>query len=114
MSLSHNLKVIRSKYRISQEAFGELVFATRQMINTYEQETAMPSIEFILRLSSLTGIPADFLFYKKIREEDLPEQFNEVGEPSVLYQRSNLYDIRDLVQEVERIRKELDELKKKG
>lgn len=117
MNIPHNLKTIRSKYRISQEAFGEMLSATRQMVNSYEQGGASPSIEFLLRLSSLTGIPVDFLFYKQIREEDLPGELLNAGaqDPVVPYGlQRNLYDVRDLVQEVKDLRKEIDELKKKG
>lgn len=117
MNIPHNLKTIRGKYRISQEAFGELLGATRSMVNNYEAGQSTPQLDFLLRLSSLTGISVDFLFYKQIREEDLPGELLHVGaqDPAAPYgPQRNLYDVRDLVQEVKDLRKEIDELKKKG
>lgn len=87
------------------------------MVNHYELGKALPSTEFLIRLSSLTGIPVDFIFYKQIREEDLPAELlkGNVQDPAVPYGlQRNLYDVRDLVQEVKDLRKEIDELKKKG
>lgn len=114
MSIPHNLKIIRGKWRLSQESFAQMMDGTRSIISNYEMGQSLPSLEFMLRLSNLTGIPVDFLFYKQLREEDLPEQFLQAEEPRELYQRRNLYDVRDLVREVEELRKEIEELKKKG
>lgn len=91
-----------------------MLSVTRQMINTYEQGMALPSIEFLIRISRLTGIPVDFLFYNQIRESDLPDQMLQAEEPGAPYERRNLYDVRDLVREVEELRKAIEELKKKG
>lgn len=117
MSIPHNLKLIRSFYRKSQDEFSQLLNVSRGMVNHYELGKALPSTEFLIRLSSLTGIPVDFIFYKQIREEDLPAELlkGNVQDPAVPYGlQRNLYDVRDLVQEVKDLRKEIDELKKKG
>ena len=116
MSITHNLKTIRTKYRISQEAFGEMLSVTRQMINTYEQGTSTPSIDFLLRLSSLINIPVDQLFYQKVQDEDLPVELPTgiVEDPAVHYARQkNLFDVRNLVREVEELRRKIEALERK-
>jgi transcriptional regulator with XRE-family HTH domain len=116
MNFPNNLKVIRDKYRMSQEAFGTLMNATRQMINSYEQGNATPKIDFFLKLASITGLSIDYLFYKRLEEADIPsDKPGEVGESVPPYLRyANLFDIRELVQEVEALRQEVEELKKRG
>ena len=117
MSITHNLKTIRSKYRMSQEAFGELLGVSRSMINNYESGQSSPQIDFLLRLSELIGISIDRVFYQEIQDEELPADLKRgmVQDPSVGYSRKrNLFDVRDLIREVEDLRKEINEIKKRG
>lgn len=114
MSIVQNLKIIRAKYRFSQERFAELMSVSRGMINSYENARAEPSTEFLMKLGNLTGITVDQLTYGDIHMENLPEIFgmNGVKEPEEQYrQQTNLYDYRNLVEEVKSLREEVSKLK---
>ena len=116
MSIPHNLKTIRSKYRMSQEAFAQMLNVTRSVISNYEMGQSLPPIELFIQLSALVGIPIDQLFYGMLQEDDLPEQllYSGVNDPQAIYaSRRNLYDVRNLVIEIGEIRKEINEMKKK-
>jgi len=114
MSIVKNLKAIRNKYGLSQDKFSELMAVTKGMISSYEVARAEPSPDFLLRLSRMIGLPADQILYGIVREEDLPPELllNGVEDPSVQYRaESNLYDIRNLVEEVKNLRDEVSKLK---
>ena len=116
MSIAHNLKMIRARYSFTQEQFAELMEVSRSMINSYEQERALPSHKFIISLTKKTGLPSDLLMNGAIHMENLPSELNINGvtEPAERYQpQVNLYDIRNLVEEVKSIRDEIREMKKK-
>ena len=114
MSIVQNLKMIRAKYRYSQERFADLMNVSRGMINSYENARAEPSTDFLMKLATLIGISVDQLTYGDIHMENLPEilGMNGVKEPEEEYrQHSNLYDIRNLVEEVKYLREEVSKLK---
>ena len=55
MSLSNNLKTIRSFWNLSQKTMGFVLGATNNMVQSYEREKADPPKFFLDRLSKLTG-----------------------------------------------------------
>lgn len=115
MSIVKNLKAIRAKYGISQEKFSELMGVTKGMVNSYELARAEPSPDFLLRLSHLTGLPVDQILYGTIHSEDLSAEplLNGVKDDSTQYQKeTNLYDLRNLVEEVKNLREEVTKLKR--
>ena len=114
MSIANNLKIIRAKYRYSQEQFAELLEVSRGMINSYENSRADPSTDFLVKLANLTGLSVDQLNYGDIYLENLPEflGMNGIKEPQEQYRtQTNLYDIRNLVEEVKNLRHEVTRLK---
>ena len=114
MSIVQNLKTIRSKYGYSQDRFSEIMAVTKGMINSYELGRADPSTEFLLKLSGMTGLSVDQLMYGDIHLENLPEELgmNGVREPEEQYRhQNNLYDLRNLVEEVKSLREEVSKLK---
>ena len=114
MSIANNLKTIRARYGYSQERFAELMEVSRSMINSYEQSKANPPHKFLLSLAKMTGITPEVLMYKDILMENLPREMGMNGvneaEESPRYQR-NLYDLRNLVEEVKSLREEVSKLK---
>lgn len=115
MSIPHNLRLIRKRMRLSQDAFADAMNASRGMINQYEQGKAFPQVDFLLKLTYLTGISLEELLYQELTEGLLPESMDvsQVEEPSIAYRRKlNLYDVRNMVQEIERMRQEIEEIKK--
>lgn len=115
MSIPQNLKLIRAKLGITQEAFAALFKLTRAAINNYEQGKALPSTEFLLLVCNMANISIEQLCYDDLREEDLSDMsIDQVEDPATAYaRRRNLYDLRDLVKEVKRLREEIEQLKKK-
>lgn len=62
----------------------------------------------------MTGLSVDQLMYGDIHLENLPEEFgmNGVREPEEQYRhQNNLYDLRNLVEEVKSLREEVSKLK---
>lgn len=116
MSIPLNLKMIRRKMGISQEAFGKLFGVSRSAINSYEIGQALPNTQFLLSLASLVNIAIEKILYVELREEDLPETINsdQVQDPKELYQQMrNLYDIRDLVEAVKDLQERVKKLEDK-
>lgn len=108
---SHNMKVIRSSLKMTQEEIALKLGVTRDVLSNYEQGRTDPSIEVLVKLAQITGITIDQILYQKLREENIPGAM----EPSQNYtQAGNLYDIRDLVDAVKQLQEDVAELKKKG
>jgi len=114
MSIPQNLKVIRSRLKLTQQAFAGFFGLARSTLNSYETGQALPSTEFLIKLSYLIGISVERICYENLREEDLPDSIdpNQLFNPNNI--PKNLYDLRDLVKEVKRLGEEIEQLKKKG
>lgn len=116
VSIPHNLKMIRTRMDLSQEAFSKGMHVSKGMINQYEQGKALPQIDFLLRLTYLSGIQLERLLYQSLPLDAFPidMDFQNLRDPeSIVRNQVNLFDIRNLVEEVERIRAELEEMKKR-
>jgi len=114
MSIAQNLKVIRARYSYSQEQFGDLMNVSRGMIKSYENSIAAPSTEFLIKLSGMVGLSVDQLTLGNIHMEELPTQMNlnAVEEPDIGYRTQvNLFDYRNLVEEVKTLGNEITKLK---
>lgn len=115
MSIPQNLKTIRSKMRLSQEAFAAGMGVSRDLINQYEQAKALPRIDFLLKLSYLSGMHLEQLLYTVLHEDDLPIDMdfsNLRNSEDSARNQTNLFDVRNMIQEIESLRKDLEELKK--
>jgi transcriptional regulator with XRE-family HTH domain len=115
MSIPHNLKLIRRRLGLSQDGFAEKMSVTNSKINMYEQGRADPSTEFLLKLTYLTGLAIEDLLYKDLHQDALPENmnFDQLQEPAAGYrQKINLYDVRNMVEEIKHLRSRIEELEK--
>ena len=73
MKLSDKLIELRKQNNWSQEEFAEKLDISRQAVSRWENETALPDAQNILRISKLFHVTADYLLnddYEK--EEDIP------------------------------------------
>lgn len=116
MSVPHNLKLIRARLGLSQEAFAQRMEVTKGMINKYEQAAAFPQVDFLLKLQYLTGLPIEWIIYHDLTPEAFPENMDieNIQEPAEAYRRQrNLYDIRTLVEVVKEMQAEIEALKKR-
>jgi len=67
MNLHKNLKFLRKKNNLSQEALAEILDVSRQAVAKWENEQAFPDIENLIHLSNYFKISLD----KLIKETDL-------------------------------------------
>ena len=84
--LSENLKLIRKqRWNLSQDRFAEYLDSSRSKINSYENAGVEPSIEFMLRLQSLTGFTIRELYSKTLEIESIPFQPLHPDQAPVFY-----------------------------
>ncbi len=82
--LADNLKAVRkTRWRMSQDRFAQLLDSTRSKINSYENGGVEPSIAFILKLQQLTNVSAQQLFYGHLVLEQIPPFPLEQGQTYV-------------------------------
>lgn len=68
--LGKNIKYIRAQKGLSQEQFAENLNVSRSRISSYEENRAMPPIQFIIDLSNYVHISIDLLLKKKLESVD--------------------------------------------
>jgi len=114
-SIPHNLKAIRAKMDLSQEKFAAKMDVSKGKINQYEQGNAVPSINFLLKLTYLTGQPMEKLLYYNLPSDAFPDNMDvsTAIDPAAAVRKSqNLYDIRNIVDEIRTLQEEVAALKK--
>lgn len=80
MKLSDKLIELRKTKGWSQEDFAEKVDVSRQAISRWENGTALPDAQNILRISKLFGVSADFLLNDECEGESDIASVEEGGE----------------------------------
>ena len=63
--LSKNIKHIRVLKGLTQEQFADDFSVSRSRISSYEENRAVPPIDFIIELSNFFGVPIDVLVKKR-------------------------------------------------
>ena len=81
MKLSDKLIMLRKECGWSQEDFAEKVEVSRQAISRWENGTALPDAQNILRISKLFHVTADYLLNDDYEREDYTPS-GEVAEPA--------------------------------
>lgn len=74
MKVARNIRLIRKKWRFTQDDFGEFFEATRAMISSYESGVAEPRIPFLVKLYELSGIDITAICIDELTLEDIPEK----------------------------------------
>ena len=69
MKLSDKLIELRKEQGWSQEEFAEKLEVSRQAVSRWENETALPDAQNILRISRLFGVSADYLLNDDYEKE---------------------------------------------
>lgn len=82
--LSKNIKHLRSLKGLTQEQFAEKLKISRSRISSYEENRAMPSIEFLIELSDFFDISIDFLA-KNDLSKATDANFIKIGTQRVLF-----------------------------
>ena len=82
--LSKNIKHLRSLKGLTQEQFAEKLNVSRSRISSYEENRAMPSIDFLMELSDFFDISIDLLAKNDLtKATDL--NFLKIGSKRVLF-----------------------------
>lgn len=68
MKLSEKLIMLRKEKGWSQEDFAEKLDVSRQAVSRWENETALPDAQNILRISTLFNVTADYLLNEEYED----------------------------------------------
>jgi transcriptional regulator with XRE-family HTH domain len=82
--LSHNIKHIRTLKGLTQEQFAEDLKVSRSRISSYEENRAIPPVDFLIDLSAYFKLPIDILI-KTDMSKTRNSSFIEVGNRRVLF-----------------------------
>jgi transcriptional regulator with XRE-family HTH domain len=82
--LSNNIKHIRTLKGLTQEHFAEDLKVSRSRISSYEENRAIPPIDFLVKLSNYFKIPIDILI-KNDLSKTKNSSFIEIGNKRVLF-----------------------------
>lgn len=64
MKFSDNLRLLRTKHRLSQKEIGDIVGVTSQAISKWENGIAEPDNDSLLKLSNYFNVSTDYLLGK--------------------------------------------------
>jgi transcriptional regulator with XRE-family HTH domain len=82
--LSQNIKHMRTLKGLTQEQFAEDLKVSRSRISSYEENRAIPPVEFLIDLSDYFKIPIDILIKNDLSgAKDV--SFIEIGNRRVLF-----------------------------
>ncbi|MDP3312427.1 helix-turn-helix domain-containing protein [Lutibacter sp.] len=82
--LATNIKHIRTLKRLTQEQFAEDLKVSRSRISSYEENRAIPPIDFLVDLSEYFKIPIDILIKNNLSRAT-NDTFIEIGNKRVLF-----------------------------
>ncbi len=82
--LSNNIKHIRTLKKLTQEQFAEELKVSRSRISSYEENRAIPPVDFLIDLSDFFKIPIDILI-KNDLSKTKDANFIAVGNGRVLF-----------------------------
>jgi transcriptional regulator with XRE-family HTH domain len=82
--LSNNIKHIRTLKKLTQEQFAEELKVSRSRISSYEENRAIPPVDFLIDLSDFFKIPIDILI-KNDLSKTKDASFISIGNRRVLF-----------------------------
>nr|WP_297275471.1 helix-turn-helix transcriptional regulator [uncultured Agathobaculum sp.] len=89
MTTGEKIAALRREKGLSQEALGEKLGLSRQAVSKWESDQAVPTMDNLVELSRLFGVPVDTLLRP---DEPLPEKGQETNSrPQVLDKRLRIY-----------------------
>lgn len=84
ITLSKNIKHLRSLKKLSQEALADELSVTRSRISSYEENRSSPTLEFLIAFSDYFKIPIDIIIKNDLTKAT-DVSFIEVGNKRVLF-----------------------------
>ena len=82
--ISNNIKHIRTLKGLTQEQFSSILNVSRSRISSYEENRAIPPIDFLVDLSQYFNIPID-AFIKNDLSAATDSSFIEIGNKRILF-----------------------------
>ncbi|RXP55781.1 helix-turn-helix domain-containing protein [Lutibacter sp. HS1-25] len=82
--LAKNIKHLRTLKGLTQEQFSSILNVSRSRISSYEEDRAIPPIDFLVALSNYFNIPID-AFIKNDLSSATDASFIEIGNKRVLF-----------------------------
>lgn len=61
MTTGEKIAALRREHKLSQEALGEKLGLSRQAVSKWEADQAVPTMDNLMELSRLFGVPVDTL-----------------------------------------------------
>jgi len=83
MSFAENLKQLRKKHQLSQEALAEILDVSRQAVSKWEQEVGYPEVEKLLLLSSKLSVSLDSLMGTEFAQKSTPKMQDVTGRTTI-------------------------------
>jgi len=94
--LANNIKHLRTLKGLTQEQFSTILDVSRSRISSYEENRAVPPIDFLVDLSEYFNIPID-AFIKNDLSSATDAAFIEIGKKRILFPITVSEDNEDLV-----------------
>lgn len=119
--LTKSLKLIRSNWGFSQKDMADYLGVNKASWSNYERGIAKPDLDLLLKLSELTGISInDIVKFNFVWDDINNPKYKSttppaiVAEPKNTYEvkKSNLYNLNELIREVEKQREDIEALRR--
>lgn len=73
MKFSDNLRMLRAKYKLSQQDVGDIVGLTSQAVSKWENDVAQPDNDSLIKLAKYFNVSTDYLLGIEKNEEKKEE-----------------------------------------
>lgn len=91
MKFSDNLRLLRTKHRLSQKEIGDIVGVTSQAVSKWENGIAEPDNDSLLKLSNYFNVSTDYLLGKS-NEENQSIRYDDELEKVLFSKAKDLTD----------------------
>lgn len=78
MKFSDNLRMLRAKYKLSQQDIGEIVGLTSQAVSKWENDIAQPDNDSLIKLAKYFNVSIDYLLGIEKDDEEKGNEANSV------------------------------------
>lgn len=82
MTTGEKIAALRRDHKLSQEALGEKLGLSRQAVSKWEADQAVPTMDNLMELSRLFGVPVDTLLRPDAPFPAAPAEENSIDAPA--------------------------------
>ena len=109
MKFSDNLRLLRTKHRLSQKEIGDIVGISSQAVSKWENSITEPDNESLLKLSKYFNVSTDYLLGNSDEENQNIKYDNDLEK--VLFSKAKElsdYDKRTVLSVINAIKRDID------